>query len=65
MAVDARASGIGLHIAAREGETRVVLELLAKRDPAVDIEGRDILGDTALLKAARYGKLEASYAYLS
>lgn len=58
MPVDAQATSIGLHMAARDGDAEVVRALLARRHPATDLEERDPVGDTAVLKAARYGHLE-------
>lgn len=60
MPVDARASGIGLHMASMCGDVQVVCSLLESKDPPTDIESRDTLGDSALLKASRYGHLEVN-----
>lgn len=56
MPVDVEAAGIGVHLAARSGDVHVVRSLVQR--PGTDMEARDILGDTALLKAARYGHTE-------
>lgn len=58
MPVDPHAGSIGMHMAARDGHIKVVRALLARRYPAIDVEETDPLGDTGLLKAARYGHLE-------
>lgn len=58
MPVDSEVTGIGLHMAARDGNAKMVQAVLARKSPLVNIEERDLLGDTALLKAARYGHLE-------
>lgn len=60
MPVHPSASGIGLHMAAMCGDVRVVCSLLESKDPATDIESRDTLGDSGLLKASRYGHLEVN-----
>lgn len=57
MPVDPHASRIGLHMAAMSGNIKVVRALLGKRSPATNVEERDLLGDSGLLKAARYGHL--------
>lgn len=56
MPVDVEAAGVGVHLAARSGDVQVVQSLVQR--PGTDVEARDILGDTALLKAARYGHTE-------
>lgn len=56
MPVDVEAAGIDVHLAARSGDAQVVRSLVQR--PGTDMEARDILGDTALLKAARYGHTE-------
>ena len=56
MPVDAEAAGIDVHLAARSGDVQVVRSLISR--PGTDVEARDILGDTALLKAVRYGHTE-------
>ncbi|CAM9971571.1 unnamed protein product [Scytosiphon promiscuus] len=56
MPVDRDAAGVDLNLAARSGDIDVVRSLL--RRPGTDLEARDILGDTGLLKASRYGHVE-------
>lgn len=56
MPVDVEAAGIDIHLAARSGDVKVVQSLVQR--PGTDVEARDVLGDTALLKAARYGHTE-------
>lgn len=56
MPVDVAAAGVDMLLAARSGDIRVVRYLVQR--PGTDVEARDILGDTALLKAARYGHRE-------
>lgn len=56
MPVDVEAAGVDLHLAARSGDVQVIRSLVQRS--GTDVESRDILGDTALLKAARYGHTE-------
>lgn len=56
MPIDPQASKISLHMAALSGDFKVVRALI--RNPATDIEAKDLLGDSGLLKAARYGQLQ-------
>ena len=46
-------------MAAMSGDVKVVRALV--RNPATDIEEKDLLGDSGLLKAARYGQLQVYY----
>lgn len=43
-------------MAAMSGDIKVVRALL--QNPATDIQAKDLLGDSGLLKAARYGQLQ-------
>lgn len=56
MPVDQEASGVDLHLASRSGDIQVIRTLV--QNPGVDLDARDILGDSGLLKAARYGHTE-------
>lgn len=56
MPVDRDAARVDLNLAARSGDIDVVRSQL--RRPCTDLETRDILGDTGLLKASRYGHAE-------
>lgn len=56
MPVDVQAAGIDVHLAARSGDIQVIRSMVQR--PGTDVDARDVLGDTALLKAARYGHTE-------
>ncbi len=59
MPVDVAAAGVDMLLASRSGDVRVVRSLVQR--PGTDMEARDILGDTAILKAARYGHREVCW----
>lgn len=63
-AIDPNASRISIHMAAMCGDVEVIRSILRKKGPPVDIEQRDMLGDSGLIKAARYGHLEVRAARL-
>lgn len=58
--VDPKASMIDLRMAAMSGDLKVVRSLLARKDAALEIDAQDLLGDSGLLKAVRYGHLEVT-----
>lgn len=59
MPVDQDASGVDIHLAARAGDVQVIRSLVG--NPGMDLDARDILGDSGLLKAARYGHTEVRH----